>query len=65
MCKINQEFNNGNLNLTCKTSNKPISVTNKWGMFCEDLCNLEECKQAEKEINKIMEAMDKVFNSVV
>ncbi len=61
MCKIVQKFNNGNLKVTCTKSNKPLSVTNQWGMFCEDLCNLEECKKAEKKINKILDEMDKLF----
>lgn len=61
MCKIDQKLNNGNLTLTCLTSKKPLSVTNQWGMFCEDLCNLEECKKAEKEINKLLDEMDKLF----
>ena len=31
--------------ITCKTSGKPITVSNEYGMFCEDLCNLEENKK--------------------
>jgi hypothetical protein len=55
---MDQKFNKGNLTMTCKRSNKPFSVTNQWGMFCEDLCNLEQCKKAEKEIDKILDALD-------
>lgn len=58
MCIMDQKFNNDNLTMTCKTSNKPFSVTNKWGMFCADLCNLEQCKKAEKEVNKILDALE-------
>jgi hypothetical protein len=36
------------LSLTCKKTGKPITVSNQWGMFCEDLCDLEACKDAEK-----------------
>ena len=61
MCKIDQKLNNDNLTMTCLTSKKQLYVTNQWGMFCEDLCNLEECKKAEKKMNKILDEMDKLF----
>jgi len=33
-----------NISVTCKTSGKPINVSNEYGMFCEDMCDLEEAK---------------------
>lgn len=59
MCEIQKsKFNKGNLAMTCKTSKKPLTVTNQWGMFCEDFCNLEECKKAEKDLNKFMDGLN-------
>lgn len=34
---------------SCKKSGKPITVANKWGMFCEDMCDLNACKDAAKK----------------
>lgn len=36
---------NGNASATCDCG-KPITVTNKYGMFCEDMCGLKESKEA-------------------
>ena len=49
------------LSLTCKQTGKPISVSNKWGMFCEDMCDLEENKISEKNSMKVMHDMMKAF----
>lgn len=51
MCDIDyseQAANGGGINvgLKCKTSGKPITVSNKYGMFCEDKCDLQENKDA-------------------
>jgi hypothetical protein len=43
--------------LTCKKTGKPINVTNQWGMFCEDLCDLEACKDAERVGMELIRAM--------
>jgi len=49
------------LSLTCKQTGKPISVSNKWEMFCEDMCDLEENKISEKEVMRVMYSMMKNF----
>jgi len=40
------------MNVLCSRCGKPITVSNKYGMFCEDLCGLEESKRAGREISK-------------
>lgn len=46
---------NGSISTTmvCKTSGKPITKSNKYGMFCEDMCNLQECKDVHKKLMKL------------
>jgi len=51
MCKIAQSFTtlpsgNENVDITCEISGKPITVANKYGMFCEDMCGFEQEKEA-------------------
>lgn len=40
--------------ITCDKCGKPITVSNKYGMFCEDLCDLEESKKAKKTVDKLL-----------
>lgn len=65
MCDIKQKqsaANGGgiNLSMTCKTSGKPITVSNEHGMFCEDMCDLQECKDAKKVLENFIQGF--VFN---
>lgn len=54
MCDIKvEETKPGHLDVTCKNTGKPITVSNKYGMFCEDKCDLEEAKQAANTISKM------------
>ena len=36
------------VSVMCKTSGKPITISNEYGMFCEDLCDLQKNKDATK-----------------
>jgi len=38
----------------CKVCGKPITVSNKYGMFCEDLCNMEEEKRAYTTLRTLL-----------
>jgi len=42
------------LTMSCKFCGKPITVSNKYGMFCEDLCNMGAEKQAYAELRSFM-----------
>ncbi len=46
--------NKFDVEITCDTCGKPISVTNQYGMFCENLCGLEESKEAKKKVDKLL-----------
>ena len=59
MSRIKQKFTKNsdgseNINLSCKVCGKPITKTNKFGMYCEDMCGLDEDKKAYEKIEKIM-----------
>jgi len=43
-----------NLEIACPTCHKRLTVVNEYGMFCEDLCGLEESKEASKVISKLI-----------
>jgi len=58
MCEIDQSAKPAkaggvHLEMRCKQSGKPISVSNHYGMFCEDMCDLQENKDAEKKLKSI------------
>ncbi len=40
--------------ITCKFCGKPITVSNKYGMFCEDLCSMDAEKQAYTELKNLL-----------
>lgn len=44
-----------NAHIYCDDCGKDITVSNEYGMFCEDLCGLEESIKAGKEIDKLIE----------
>jgi len=55
MCEIKQtsapaSTGGVNLSMTCKTSGKPITIANKYGMFCADKCDLQANKNAAKQL---------------
>lgn len=50
MCDITVSGSQSNINTVCKTSGKPITVANKHGMFCADMCDLAAAKAAHKEL---------------
>ena len=51
MCEVNTQVTphkgcGVDIGVTCSKTGKPITVSNKYGMFCEDLCDLQESKDA-------------------
>jgi len=40
--------------LSCQECGKPIIVTNKYGMFCKDLCGLKEAKLYFRDMQKFI-----------
>jgi hypothetical protein len=55
MCDIDSKMDkSGNLTMVCKTSGKPIVKSNLLGMFCEDMCDYEDAKKAEKLMEKML-----------
>jgi len=44
---------NGHADATCDCG-KPITVTNKYGMFCEDMCGLKESKEADEFVSNLV-----------
>lgn len=49
MAKVT-ETSPGNYEIDCDMCGKPITEANKYGMFCEDLCGLEESEKAYKAV---------------
>jgi hypothetical protein len=47
--------------VTCEISGKSITITNEYGVFCEDLCELEECKKGFHEMKDWIDIMVKRF----
>jgi len=47
---------NGHADATCDCG-KPITVTSKYGMFCEDMCGLEEAKKAEEFVGNLVKQL--------
>ena len=42
--------------ILCKTTGKPITITNELGMFCEDECGKAECEKARDLVETFIEA---------
>jgi len=61
MSRIKATLKNGNASLTCKVCGKPIVKSNKYGMYCENMCGLEEDKKAYIKTNKIIDKFFKKF----
>lgn len=59
MCNIShQEISPGDLDIFCSISGKPITITDNYGMWCEDKCEYEKSVEAQK---MILEVLDKFF----
>jgi len=47
MCESIQKWvSDDEVNIVCKTTGKPLTITNELGMFCEDECGKAECEKA-------------------
>lgn len=70
MCKI-KTFKNINdndeieYNLICEISGKPISQSNEYGMFCDDLCEYEENVVAGEKINNLINHFISFFDKEI
>jgi ribosomal protein L37AE/L43A len=58
MSRIKQTFTQNtdgteNISVTCKICGKPIVKSNKYGMYCEDMCGLKEDKETYDKLNNI------------
>lgn len=42
---------------SCKKTGKPITVANKWGMFCEEMCDLEACKKVAEDLKDLFRGL--------
>ena len=42
------------ITIKCQKCGKPIVHSNKYGMFCEDWCELEESKKSSKFLEKLI-----------
>ncbi len=49
MCEIVCKNTANGVDVTCSISGKPITISNEYGMFCEDMCQLEECKSGYEQ----------------
>jgi hypothetical protein len=57
MCEISVSGSGANVEFRCKKTGKPITVTNEYGMFCEDLCGLEEMKKEPGNLTEFFQKM--------
>ena len=58
--KINGPDVDEDICLTCVKTGKDITVSNKYGMFCEDLCDLKECKIEMADIIDVIKEFAKL-----
>ena len=46
------------INVTCEISGKPITISNKYGMYCEDMCGYEEDKALGDDFEDVFAELD-------
>ena len=46
---------------TCTKSNKPISYSDQYGLFCEDRCGYDDAKAVQVELAKSMANIGKIM----
>lgn len=67
MCEVNQKTTGTqkrfHLTLTCNQSGKPINKSNEWGMFCEDMCDLENCKKGTEQLKSFISGFNKAWDN--
>jgi len=44
-----------NINISCKICGNPIIKSNDYGMYCEDMCGLEDDKAAYEKIKNMFD----------
>ncbi len=60
MCEIS--VREEDLEIACKKTGKPIEVDTKYGMFCEDMCGLEENPEVRAKVEERMKNLPNIFN---
>ena len=48
------------IDVSCSKCGKPITEANKYGMYCEDFCGLNEDKEAAKCLRKMFGGFEKL-----
>lgn len=47
----------------CQVCGEPITVANKYGMFCKNLCNMQRSVDAEESVKRIFNTVfDALFD---
>lgn len=46
-----------NIELKCNSCGKPLTECNEYGMFCEDLCEMEESIEAKSVIGDLIDSL--------
>jgi len=61
MCKIiTKDTDGGNTDIICSISGKPITESNEWGMYCENLCGIDKDKELTSIDNFLREILDEI-----
>ena len=47
---------NGNVEVTCRISGRPIVESNEHGMFCDQFCELEAAKASKDLLERLIAA---------
>jgi len=51
----------GELDAVCDDCGKPLTVSNEFGLFCEDQCGLEESRHAKNKLKEIIDLFSENF----
>jgi hypothetical protein len=54
----------GSASVTCDHCGKPITHSNDLGMFCEDNCGIEECREAKQKGEQLVGDLLKMFGEM-
>ena len=45
------------VDVNCRECGKPITVSNQYGMFCENRCGIDKARKAGRQMKEFFEAM--------
>ena len=46
------------IEVICTNSGKPITISNEYGMFCEDMCDYPDAKNLHKDLKAVLAPLD-------